>query len=48
MIYFPAIFSDRKRKWFTMDEALKQLAQNKPGQLTYLQSMLSLRDDKVT
>ncbi|EEB10438.1 Diphosphoinositol polyphosphate phosphohydrolase, putative [Pediculus humanus corporis] len=39
---------DRKRKWFTVEEALHQLAQHKPAQLTYLQSMISCRNDKVT
>lgn len=38
----------RKRKWFTMDDALQQLSLHKPGQLTYLQSLLTCRNEKVT
>uniref|UniRef100_A0A1B6DJG1 diphosphoinositol-polyphosphate diphosphatase n=1 Tax=Clastoptera arizonana TaxID=38151 RepID=A0A1B6DJG1_9HEMI len=29
----------RQRKWFTLDEALKQLSLHKPMQLTYLESL---------
>ncbi|KAK3929709.1 Diphosphoinositol polyphosphate phosphohydrolase 1 [Frankliniella fusca] len=38
----------RKRKWFTMEDALTQLSLHKPGQLTYLQSLLTCRNEKVT
>ncbi|KAG8231312.1 hypothetical protein J437_LFUL006968 [Ladona fulva] len=39
----------RKRKWFTIEEALEQLKQHKPVQLSYLQSMLlTCNNDKVT
>ncbi|XP_034249418.1 diphosphoinositol polyphosphate phosphohydrolase 2 isoform X1 [Thrips palmi] len=38
----------RKRKWFTMEDALQQLSLHKPGQLTYLQSLLTCRNEKVT
>nr|CAD7401303.1 unnamed protein product [Timema poppensis] len=39
----------RKRKWFTMEDALEQLSLHKPVQLTYLQSLLTGDlSDKVT
>ncbi|XP_049779050.1 diphosphoinositol polyphosphate phosphohydrolase NUDT4B isoform X1 [Schistocerca cancellata] len=38
----------RQRKWFSVEDALEQLSQHKPVQLTYLQSLLSCRNDKVT
>ncbi|XP_066997567.1 diphosphoinositol polyphosphate phosphohydrolase 1 [Anabrus simplex] len=37
----------RKRKWFTVEDALAQLSQHKPVQLSYLQSLLSNPNDKV-
>lgn len=38
----------RKRKWFTLEDALQELSQHKPVQLTYLQSLLTCRNEKVT
>lgn len=38
----------RQRKWFTLDEALKQLSLHKPGQLTYLESLQTRPQTKVT
>lgn len=37
----------RKRKWFTVEDALEQLSLHKPVQLAYLQSLLNCRN-KVT
>ncbi|KAK9502980.1 hypothetical protein O3M35_011650 [Rhynocoris fuscipes] len=31
----------RQRKWFTLEDALKQLSLHKPVQLTYLESLLT-------
>lgn len=38
----------RKRKWFTIEEALQQLALHKSFQIAYLQSLLTYKNDKVT
>ncbi|XP_075225427.1 diphosphoinositol polyphosphate phosphohydrolase 1 Aps isoform X3 [Lycorma delicatula] len=38
----------RQRKWFSLDEALKQLSLHKPVQLTYLESLLTRPQSKVT
>ncbi|XP_018911489.1 diphosphoinositol polyphosphate phosphohydrolase 1 isoform X2 [Bemisia tabaci] len=38
----------RQRKWFTMEEALKQLRLHKPVQLVYLESLLTATNDKAT
>ncbi|GLH06306.1 Diphosphoinositol polyphosphate phosphohydrolase 1 [Gryllus bimaculatus] len=38
----------RKRKWFTVEDALEQLSMHKPVQLSYLQSLLTCRNDKKT
>jgi diphosphoinositol-polyphosphate diphosphatase len=40
--------SGRKRKWFTVEDALEQLSLHKPVQLAYLQSLLTCQNDKVT
>lgn len=40
--------SGRKRKWFTVEDALQQLSLHKPVQLAYLQSLLTCRNEKVT
>lgn len=36
----------RKRKWFTVEDALEQLSMHKPVQLSYLQSLLTCPNDK--
>ena len=41
------MLSGRKRKWFTVEDALEQLSLHKPVQLAYLQSLLNCRN-KVT
>lgn len=38
----------RQRKWFSLEEALKQLSLHKPVQLTYLESLLDRPQSKVT
>ncbi|XP_022184113.1 diphosphoinositol polyphosphate phosphohydrolase 1 isoform X2 [Nilaparvata lugens] len=38
----------RQRKWFSLEDALKQLSLHKPVQLTYLESLLTRPQSKVT
>ncbi|RZF39525.1 hypothetical protein LSTR_LSTR001046 [Laodelphax striatellus] len=38
----------RQRKWFSLQDALKQLSLHKPVQLTYLESLLTRPQSKVT
>lgn len=42
------LVAGRKRKWFPVEEALQQLALHKPVQLTYLQALITCKNDKVT
>lgn len=39
---------DRKRQWFTIDEALEQLALHKPVQRRYLQQLKNSRNNMTT
>jgi len=38
----------RRRKWFTMDEAIVHLAVNKPLQSPYLLRLLEIRQEEIT
>lgn len=39
---------DRKRQWFTIDDALEQLALHKPSQRNYLQQLCNSKNSSAS
>ncbi|XP_053652860.1 diphosphoinositol polyphosphate phosphohydrolase 1 isoform X2 [Cherax quadricarinatus] len=48
ILQWRTLFTGRKRKWFSMEEAVKQLAKHKPVQSSYVSLLLPDRDHTTT